>query len=467
MRRGRARRGPQRWALWTLGGVLSALLLVLLAYLAVQATGRTPAELIRYAERRLQGHGLLEAGLRPVLETLRHGLAGGDEIEAALPFIVPPLPPNPARADGTPLADDADPRIIRVGAGRAVKRIAVAAQLARDGSVIEIDPGDYIADVATWDFATLTIRGLGERVRLIASGANAEGKAIWVFRRGQVLIENIEFVGAKVPDNNGAGVRLESGHMVVRRCRFWGNQNGILTTGEPGTQLEVEQSEFGYNGAGDGLSHGIYVGAIDSFKLRGSYLHHANAGHLLKSRARTNRIEYNRLSDEDGGRASYELEFPNGGLVEVVGNLVQQGAGTQNSVIVSFGAEGSRWPRNELNFVHNTVVNDHPDGGTFLRVASEAGAVVLRNNLWVGPGKVDGSPLVDAAGDRHSDWTDFVRPARLDFRVNEQGRQRLAAEPLAPVATPLMPHFEYVHPLQLRALNAAPALPGALQASAP
>lgn len=35
-------------------------------------------------------------------------------------------------------------------------------------------------------------------------------------------------------------------------------------------------------------------------------------------------IYYNRLTDEAGGQASYELEFPNGGMVYVVGNIVEQ-----------------------------------------------------------------------------------------------------------------------------------------------
>lgn len=429
--------------------------------------GRSPGEVIAYAKRRLQGHPMLEALALPMLDGVARRLGEPDEIDSVLPFIVPPLPRNPAMAVVGSGTSDAEARIIRVGPGRSISRIGVAAQLAAPGSIIEIDPGDYVADVAVWQQSEITIRGTGNRVRLIASGADVEGKAIWVVRGAKVTVENIEFVGARVDDRNGAGIRLESGHLIVRRCSFVNNENGILTSSEPGTRLEVENSEFGYNGAGDGQSHAIYVGAIDSFRLSGSYIHHGNVGHLVKSRARHNRVEYNRLSDESGGRSSYEMEFPNGGIAEVVGNVVQQGSGTRNSIMVSYGAEGYRWPRNELSFVHNTVVNDLKLGGSFLRVFPGAQAVVLRNNLFVGPGKVDGAAVLDAAGDREAGWGDLLRPSREDYRPGDRARAAWAAVPLAPVDPAWAPRFEYVHPAGTRALAQPPLLPGALQAAPP
>ena len=435
---------------------------------AFQQMGRTPSEVIDYSKRRLQGHPTLEAVALPVLEWARRGLGEPDAAERqALPFFVPPLPPNPATPESAgATAGETDTKVIRVGPRRAITRIGVAAQLAVDGSVIEIDPGDYVADVAVWDRAELTIRGTGQRVRLLAAGAHAEGKAIWVVRRGRVTIENIQFVGARVADRNGAGIRHEGGDLVVRRCSFIDNENGILTGSKPDATLVVEQSEFGYNGAGDGQSHGIYVNRIASFRLSGSYFHHGNVGHLVKSRARVNRIEYNRLSDESGGRASYELEFPNGGVAEVVGNVIQQGSDTRNSAIVSYGAEGYAWPRNELALVHNTLVNDQRAGGSFLRVMPGAGAVTLRNNLFVGPGRVDGSTAADAAGDRTASWEDLVRPAREDYRLT--AKTRAAWQSQAPAAVPetLRPTREYLHPQALRPLGAV-RWPGALQSALP
>ncbi|MDE2399181.1 MAG: hypothetical protein KGM91_27380, partial [Burkholderiales bacterium] len=342
--------------------------------------------------------------------------------------------------------------------------IAEAASRARDGDVVEIEAGDYHGDVASWPQARLTIRGVHGAARLYADGHSAEGKAIWVLRHGDFDISNVDFIGARVPDRNGAGIRLESGHLRVRHCLFWDSQSGILTANDPAASLDVEESEFGYLGAGDGLSHGIYAGAIARLELRGSYLHHGNVGHLVKSRARVSRIEYNRITDEAGGRASYELDLPNGGDALVVGNLFEEDAGASNSTLVSFGSEGYKNPSNTLRAAFNTVVNDGRWGGTFVRVAPGAGAVSLRNNLWVGGGALDLPPGSDEAGNRKAQWSDFARPARLDFRPRAAA---FADARLAAVDAALTPRLEYVHPLQLKPLAQPPRWPGAAQSAAP
>lgn len=448
------------------GLALTALAVVLMAGLGAAAwaytsIGRTPGELIDYSKRRLQGHPTLEALALPVLGAVGDWLGEPDKDARALPFIVPPLPPVAFVKAGGP-AESGDPMRVLVGPTRSITSLALAARTAPDGAVVEVDPGDYLADVAVWNQRKLTIRGTGPGVRLIAGGRSAEGKAIWVIRSGDFTVENIAFVGARVADRNGAGIRLEGGTLVVRACLFYDNENGILTNAGEDIQLTVENSEFAYSGAGDGQSHGIYVGAIGSFRLSGSYFHHANVGHLVKSRARSNRIEYNRLTDESGGQASYELEFPNGGDTEVVGNIVQQGSGTRNSVILSYGVEGYRWPINRLALAHNTLVNDRRYGGTFVRVSPGAVAVLTRNNLWVGAGRLDLLADADMAGDRRAEWSAFVQPAREDYRLRDAARTTMAAT--ASVPPGLRPRFEYQHPMRLRPLSEAPLLPGAVQA---
>ncbi|MBK8642006.1 MAG: hypothetical protein IPN15_07315 [Saprospiraceae bacterium] len=42
------------------------------------------------------------------------------------------------------------------------------------------------------------------------------------------IVENIEFSECGVPDKNGAGIRLEATHLVVRSCYFHDNEDGIL-----------------------------------------------------------------------------------------------------------------------------------------------------------------------------------------------------------------------------------------------
>ena len=279
--------------------------------------------------------------------------------------------------------------IIQVGPTRSIKTIAYSAILAKAGSTIEVDSGIYTADVAVWQHDDITIRAVGGRVRLLAQGVAAEGKGIWVVRANGMRVEGFDFEGAAVPSRNGAGIRLETGSLFVRDCRFRYNEMGLLTNNAPDTVLEVENSEFAYNQRHDGHNHNLYVGQIARLSVTGSYFHHARTGHLLKSRAALNHIVNNRLTDEEGGTASYELEFPNGGMAYVVGNHIAQSAQTENPQLISFGAEGYKWPRNEIHLENNTLVNPLPQGGVFLRVAPGADAIRAVNNRVVGTGKLE------------------------------------------------------------------------------
>jgi len=110
-------------------------------------------------------------------------------------------------------------RVIEVGAQRTVKTLSAASLMAKDRDIIEVDGGDYLGDVAVWTQNDLTLRAKNGRARLIAQGASAESKGIWVIRGGKVTVEGFDFVGAAVSDRNGAGIRFEKGNLKVEN--FW------------------------------------------------------------------------------------------------------------------------------------------------------------------------------------------------------------------------------------------------------
>lgn len=348
-------------------------------------------------------------------------------------------------ADNQP--HSSEPRVLRVGASHQIKTIAGAATLARDGDIVEIESGEYPGDVAVWTQKALTIRGVGGRPMIIANGEAAEAKAIWVVRGGTIAVENIAFSGARVPDRNGAGIRHERGRLTVRDCVFTDNENGILASNDPGLELEVEDSEFVQNGAGNGYSHGIYAGAIKRLSVRGSWFHAGRVGHLIKSRAAESLIQYNRIADDIGGTSSYELEFPNGGRAVVVGNFIQQSAQTQNPVLVSFGAEGYSWPTNALYLAHNTLVNDRPQGGIFVAALPGKASVRAVNNVLVGKGSLELQVPAETVGNRTLEWADFVLPQRLDYRLKASSKAVGAAnDPGGVDDMSLRPTREYRHP---------------------
>ena len=313
--------------------------------------------------------------------------------------------PGDVRADAAGPA----PQVIHVGPHQTIKTIADAALLASAGATINVDSGDYIADVAIWQHDNVTVRAVGGRVRLLAQGAAAEGKAIWVVRAKGMRVEGFDFEGAAVPSRNGAGIRLEYGSLWVRNCRFLHNEMGLLTNNDPNTILDIENSEFAHNQRPDGHNHNLYAGQIARLSVTGSYFHHAHIGHLLKSRAAVNHIVNNRLTDEIGGTASYELEFPNGGMAHVVGNTIAQSTRTENPILISFGAEGYKWPRNEIYLANNTLVNPLPRGGLYLRVAPGADAIHAVNNRLVGPGTLESAGPGEYKNNVSIDPLDYAR----------------------------------------------------------
>ena len=334
---------------------------------------------------------------------------------------------------------------ICVGPGRRYTKPSEAAVVAKDGDTVEIDAGIYPSDAAVWRTNNLTIRGAGERPHIQADGASAQGKGTWVIKGSNITVENIEFSGAKVPDKNGAGIRLEGSNLTVRRCYFHHNQNGILTGVNDKSDILIERSEFAYNGFGDGYSHNIYVGRVNSLTVRFSYLHHANVGHNLKTRAYINHIAYNRIMDEAEGNSSYAVNIPNGGLSYLIGNIIQQGPKTENSTMISYGEEGLLQPRHGVYLINNTLVNDVPLNARFIRVENGLVPKFFVNNIYAGPGKFSDDPQV-LAENLAVDRSVFVAPDRYDYRLKPGAPGIDAARhPGDANGLSLYPAFQYVH----------------------
>ena len=329
------------------------------------------------------------------------------------------------------------------------------------GDVVEIDAGTYrgVDATAVWPADDLLVRAVGGRVTLVADGADVWGKGIFVSAGDRIAFEGFTFVGAAVPDGNGAGIRQDGTGMTVRRCVFRGNENGILSNNEPlgpdgryrGTLL-VEYCVFEGNGAGDGLTHNVYVGRSARCDFRFNTSVGAVVGHAYKSRADTNVVAYNRLADGADGEGSRLVDLSNGGLALVLGNELLQGPRALNRNLVGYGPEGltSAEAPHRLYVVHNTLVNRRPAGALFVDAAAGSEVVELRNNLVVGPGEFVGAPPTASAGNVVVAVTaeaGFVDEAADDYGLAAASPGVDAGEALATVAAfDLAPAREYVHP---------------------
>ncbi|MDO8706936.1 MAG: right-handed parallel beta-helix repeat-containing protein [Sulfuricaulis sp.] len=333
--------------------------------------------------------------------------------------------------------------VYQVGPDKPYKRPSAVAAIARNGDVVEIDAGTYAGDAAVWRQDNLTLRGIGGYAHLRADRQAAEEKAIWVIKGKNVTVERIEFSGATVSDRNGAGIRMEGSGITIRNCYFHDNENGVL--GGRGEVL-IESSEFAHNGFGDGQSHNMYISdATRRFTLRYSYSHHARVGHNLKSRARENRIFYNRIMDEKDGDSSYAIDLSNGGLAYVVGNLIQQGPNAENKTILTFAPEGFSHSQNELYVVNNTFVNDN-DSGRFIAVAKGEALVRVVNNIFVGPGEQVTRP-VEMRTNLVAKDTDLVDRDGFDYRLRPNSLAIGAgSDPGTAHGINLNPVSHYLHP---------------------
>ncbi len=353
-------------------------------------------------------------------------------------------------------ATGASAATLSVGAGKTYATPCKAFAAAKEGDIVEIaGNATYKGDVCAIRVNKLTIRGVNGRPKIDAAGRNALGKGIWVVGGNDIVVENVEMFGAKVPDQNGAALRLEGTNFTLRRSFLHDNENGILTGANLNSKVVIEYSEFGHNGYGTGYTHNLYIGNIGSLTFRYNYSHDANVGHNLKSRARINTIAYNRFSSlntgETGstaaGKPSYEIDLPNAGTSYIIGNVIQQPASNNNPTLVAYGLEGAGNPGHELYVINNTFLNDNSSSGTFVRVGSAVTkSVLLQNNIFGGTGTLSNQTSAIEKTNYRALAPGFVNRAAWDLRPTAVGLVANAGSTPGTVAgVSLKPGAVYTH----------------------
>lgn len=327
------------------------------------------------------------------------------------------------------------------------------ANVVQDGDTIEIDAETFIgqAALAVWQSNNLLIKGVGGRPHLEAAGQSIWGKGIWVLAGNDITVENIEFSGAAVPDENGAGIRLDGIGLTVRSCYFHDNENGILTSNPYEGDILVEFSEFNHNGFGDGYSHNLYIGHVNSLTFRFNYSHHAVVGHNLKSRANENYIVYNRIMDEETGNSSRLIDLPNGGFSIVMGNLLMQGVYAENNNAVGYGLEGlSNSAPHEFYVINNTFVNKREASCVFVAIENGTANANVSNNIFAGTGTViSGTTTTEQTNYANSNIVEmgFLDESNYDYQLTTNspvidfGSVQGSANGYS-----LTPDFVYIHP---------------------
>ncbi|MCK7594763.1 hypothetical protein [Pseudomarimonas salicorniae] len=272
------------------------------------------------------------------------------------------------------------------------------------GDIVEVDgdgaryPGGIVMPEADGGAPgnPVVLRGLrsGGQRPIIEGGFNSIE-----LRAHHVVFEGFEITGTTSPVSTFRCFFHHSHDVVIRDARIHGcPQHGVLGADQGSGSLTIEYSEIWDAGSGD-RNHTIYMATDEVafpgsvFRLQHSYVHSANGGNLIKSRAERNEIYHNWL--EGGFYHELELIGPDPGgapagwseaLVredsDIVGNVIVHTA--EFSSILRFGGDGTGQSRGRYRFVHNTVVRRHPnnDTPTVFRLFHGIESLAAHNNVF-------------------------------------------------------------------------------------
>lgn len=360
-----------------------------------------------------------------------------------------------------------------VGPDREHKRLGAISRNLKDGDTVLIDAGVYKCDTSiVWYANNVTVKGVNGRAVFDATGCSISGgKGILNPRGENLIIENLEFIGARVGDNNGAGIRYDGGGEVyIRHSVFRENQNGILFTPEASlygdtTNLTIEHSVFSKNGSGSGQTHNLYINRVNKFIFQYNYSELARVGHLVKTRAKENHILYNRIVGLDTGTDSYNIDISEGGIFYLIGNVLQQSPKSPNRAMVSYAPEQNLKLQNgqpdremRLYIVNNTIVNDHTNqtGSSFINLYDYGiKELVIKNNIIVGlpsnrvyvvnKGTLDPA-VVDMSDNLISNDPGFIDRAGFNYYLeSDSPAVNTGANPGSGNGVALTPTKQYVH----------------------
>ena len=230
---------------------------------------------------------------------------------------------------------------------------------------MEIDAGEYF-DCAIWKTPDVMIRGSGPDT--IITDRVCGDKALFVVSGDGVTISDLTLQRARAADENGAGIRLEGGTLVIERVRFVNDEAGILAGDLSAAKITVRDSEF----TGDGkCSAGhcvaaLNVGAVSLLSVAGSRFDGTRGADFIASSAALTTIDHSVLSDGTDGSSSYLVEIREGGSLVMTGNRLEKGAHTSSRRgAVFLGMPHGRTP-GALHLADNDYQNDTGEAGVFL-----------------------------------------------------------------------------------------------------
>ena len=180
----------------------------------------------------------------------------------------------------------------------------------------------------------------------VLDGTACEGKAALVLRGRSARVEGLTFANIRVPDVNGAGIRLERGNLAVSQSWFRDSEQGILTGDDEASAITIDKSTFtrlGTCAGGGGCAHSVYTGNFATLTVTRSRFEQGRGGHYLKTRAGRVVVQDNSFDDSGGRATNYMIDLSAGAAGEITGNWFVQGRDKENySAFIAVGPE-AKW----------------------------------------------------------------------------------------------------------------------------
>ncbi len=306
----------------------------------------------------------------------------------------------------------------QVGPTRTWTQISQAVATAGPGDVVEVD-GNATYSAVRWTksgtaaqpIRIVGIAASGMRPR-IQGGANAvEVEADYVVMEGFDISGGTSRCFFQHGDHNTLR------DSVVHDCPA----QGILGADQDSGSFLLEYVEVHHAGGGD-RNHQIYMATDEVahpgsvFRMQYCYVHDANGGNSVKSRAERNEIYFNWIEgalyheleligpDPDGAAAAWTVDLKREDS-DVVGNVLRK---TSTSFVARIGGDATGWSKGRYRFVNNTIVTA-PGSGAVFRLFDQLESVEMHNNVIVTNGA--GAPNVMRADASEFMWVSGVNIA--------------------------------------------------------
>lgn len=325
----------------------------------------------------------------------------------------------------------AQAKLYQVGPTRAYKKPADVAALLKPGDVVEIDgnaayAGGVVFSVHGTAAAPITVRGLrvgGKRPMIQGSTNTIEA------RGNYYTFEGLELTGgtSRCFFHHADNIVLRDA--VIHDCA----KHGVLGADNDSGDLLMEYVEIYRTGNGT-QGHQVYMATDELaypgsvFRMQHCWIHDANGGNNVKSRAQRNEIYSNWIE----GAMYHELELigpdPAGGVPEnaaredsdVVGNVLRK---TATTYVVRFGGDGTGQSFGRYRFVDNTVIVQ-PGASAVFRLFHGLESVEMHGNAFI---STNGS-AVNVVRDVEAVWAGGSRAVAGSRNWVQTGSSNVPAE---------------------------------------